>query len=102
MKKDQMTRPEGLELISAWKLSRKTSREFCDERDIPYHRLLYWHKVYKKVNGEELGQKLEKGFTPIEVDNEVGNPMVEIYTPGGYRIRWYGAVRLTEVIQGVR
>lgn len=97
-----MTRQEGLELISAWKSSGKSSREFCEERDITYHRLQYWHGVYKKVNGQELGQKAEKRFIPIEVGGEGCNPIVEIHTPGGYRIRWYGAVRLTEVIQGVQ
>lgn len=101
MKNNQTTREEGLELIAAWKSSGKTSREFCEEREISYHRLQYWHGVYKKVNGQEVVRKAEKAFIPVEVDGEVASPVVEILTPGGYRIKWYGAVRLSEVIQGV-
>jgi hypothetical protein len=63
--------------------------------------LQYWHGVYKKVNGQEVVHKVEKGFIPVEVDGEGASPVVEIHTPGGYRIKWYGAVRLSEVIQGV-
>ena len=99
MKKEQTSRSSGLAMISSWKSSGKTSREFCEEQNITYHRLQYWHGVYKREQaggGARVGQPK---FIPITLKAEDSSrPRLEIRTPSGYSVSVFEAVSLAELI----
>ena len=99
MKKIQTSRSEGLAMISSWKSSGKTSRQYCEEQNITYHRLQYWHGVYKRQQGGDASRVGQTKFIPITVNAEDSSkPVLEIRTPSGYSIRIFDAVSLSELI----
>jgi len=99
MKKIQTSRSEGLAMISSWKSSGKTSREFCEEQNISYHRLQYWHGVYKRNQAGNVSRIGQSKFIPISIKTEDSSmPGLEIRTPSGYSIRVFDSVSLAELI----
>ncbi|MDZ4709354.1 MAG: hypothetical protein SH818_13230 [Saprospiraceae bacterium] len=99
MNKLQTTREEGLAIIASWKSSGKTSREFCEEQNIAYHRLQYWHGVYKREQGGSKFKTTTAKFIPIILKSEdSGIPGLEIHTPTGYSVKVFQTVNLTELI----
>lgn len=98
MKKVQTSKAEGLAMIDKWKSSGKSSREFCEEQNLTYHRLQYWHGVYNRVKISE-NQKGENKFIPISIQRgNVTSPGIEINTPGGYTIKLYNPVDLKSLL----
>lgn len=99
MKKEQTSRSEGLAMISSWKSSGKTSKEFCEEQNITYHRLQYWHSVYKRQQTGGVSNQDQKKFIPITIKGEnSARPRLEIQTPSGYSVRVFETVSLSELI----
>ena len=99
MKKAQTSRSEGLAMISSWKSSGKSSREFCEEQNITYHRLQYWHGVYKREQGGGLSDVSKQKFVPITIKSEdLGKVRLEIRTPSGYSVRLFEGLSLAELI----
>lgn len=99
MKKEQTIRADGLAMISSWKSSGKSSREFCEEQNITYHRLQYWHGVYKRELAGGVARAGQPKFIPITIKAEDSmRPRLEIRTPSGYSVRVFEALSLAELI----
>jgi len=99
MKKSQTTREDGLAMVSLWKSSGKSIREFCEEQNTTYHRLHYWHGVYKRAQGGERPKPDKNKFIPITLKSgDPTIPSLEIRTPAGYSIIVFQSVNLTELI----
>jgi hypothetical protein len=52
-------------LISVWRASGKTQRDFCKEKDIAYSKFHYWLKGYK----EHDSTTTRLGFVPVRVND---------------------------------
>lgn len=99
MKKSPTTREDGMAMISLWKSSGKSIREFCEEQNIAYHRLHYWHGVYKRDQAGEGPKTGRTKFIPITLKSgDPTMPRIEILTPAGYSIKVFQTMNLTELI----
>ena len=100
MTKIQLSRASGLNLISTWKSSGKSRKEYSQEHNIPYHRLNYWERVFNKEQRHSNKPPNKNKFIPIEVkEGNIHQAGIEIKTPNGYSIKMFGAISLKALIQ---
>lgn len=74
-------------LIEVWKLSGKTQREFCLEKDLGYHKFHYWFKKYNDQNGPAD----DSPFMSIPVGSSADGGL-EIVYPDGRRLIFHQRV----------
>lgn len=100
MAKIQITRATGLNLISAWKSSGKSRKEYCEEENIPYHRLTYWERVFNKEQSHSNRPPKGNKFIPIKInEGNLHQSGIEIKTPSGYSIKLFETISLNALIQ---
>lgn len=100
MAKIQLTRAAGINLISTWKASGKSRKEYCQEQNIPYHRLNYWERVFNEEQRRSIRPNSKNKFIPIEVkEGNIHQAGIEIKTPGGYSIKLFETISLKSLIQ---
>lgn len=100
MAKIQLTRAVGLNLISTWKASGKSRKEYCQEQSIPYHRLNYWERVFNKEQRHSSRPNSKNKFIPIEVkEGSIHQAGIEIKTPSGYSVKLFEPISLKVLIQ---
>lgn len=103
MSTKQLSRASGLSLISCWKLSGKSRKEYCQEQNIPYHRLNYWAKIFNKEEERTGRLSNKRKFIAIEVKEEkIHEAGIEIKTPGGYTIKLFETVSLKAILDTIK
>lgn len=85
---DQTLQQLMFSLIEVWKKSGKTQKEFCQEKDIAYHKFHYW---FKKYNGEQ-SQTGEPTFMQVEVNKHASSRGIEVIYPDGRRLIFHQGV----------
>ena len=96
MQKVQLSREQGLALIQKWKASGQSIKEFCNEQSIPAHRLNYWKKKCSEVSTRVEGASK---FLAIDLQTTTGSPQYEIQTPGGYLVKVYMNIGISELMR---
>ena len=85
---DQTLQQLMFSLIEVWKKSGKTQKEFCQEKDIAYHKFHYW---FKKYNGGQ-SQTSEPTFMQVEVNRNTSSRGIEVIYPDGRRLIFHQGV----------
>lgn len=85
---DQTTKQLMFSLIEIWKSSGKSQKEFCQERDLAYHKFHYW---FKKYNGQQGEDTEGSPFVPISMKSAV-NSNLEVVYPDGRRLIFHQPV----------
>jgi len=75
-------------LIEVWKASGKTQKEFCQEKDLAYHKFHYW---FKKYNGQNRQASEESPFVSVSMGPAL-NSTLEIVYPDGRRLIFHQPV----------
>ena len=100
MAKIQLTRASGLNLIYSYKSRGKSRKEYCQEQNIPYHRLNYWGRVFNKEQRHSNRPPKGNKFIPIKIqEGNIHQSGIEIKTPGGYSIKLFETISLKVLIQ---
>lgn len=67
-------------LVKIWKSSGKTQKEFCQEKDITYHKFHYWFRKYNDQNSEPVDHSsfsrviIKEKITPYAGSMEIVYP----------------------------
>ena len=94
----QTSRKEGISLVDEWRSSGLSSTEYCKQSGIPVHRLYYWRTAIKKEKDSD--ESSSNKFIPIKLSNKTNSsssPTVEVVTPSGCTIKFYGEVNWHEI-----
>jgi hypothetical protein len=85
---DGTTQQLMFSLIEVWKSSGKTQKEFCQEKDLAYHKFHYWFKKYN----EHSGQVVSSPFISLSPRNPSTPGNLELVYPDGRRLIFHQAV----------
>lgn len=84
---DLTTQQLMFSLIELWKGSGKTQKEFCQEKDLAYHKFYYW---FKKYNAENRPAD-DSPFISIPMGSAADSGL-EIVYPDGRRLIFHQGV----------
>lgn len=93
-------RQHRLELMSLWKPSGLTPKEFCKKHDFPSHQFYYWLKIIKgkkqtappNATGNFVSVKLPK------IEHQATTALVlELVCPNGIQVKFYSPVKFAEL-----
>jgi hypothetical protein len=70
-------------LIEIWKASGKTQKDFCQEKDLAYHKFHYW---FKKYNSQHPQATEESPFVSVSMRPASTPGSLEIVYPDGRRL----------------
>ena len=76
-------------LIEVWKSSGKTQKEFCQEKDLAYHKFHYWFKRYK---GQTCQAPDESAFVSVSMQPSLNASKLEVVYPDGRRLIFHQGV----------
>lgn len=85
---DQTTKQLMFSLIEIWKSSGKSQKEFCQEKDLAYHKFHYWFKKYNDQNSERTDGS---AFVPVSLKS-AANSNLEVVYPDGRRLIFHQPV----------
>ena len=93
-------RKQRLELISLWKTSGLSPKEFCKKHNFPSHQFYYWLKIMKEMKpsspapaaGNFVSVKLPK----VEQQAKAV-PVLELVCPNGIQLKFYSPVNFSEL-----
>jgi hypothetical protein len=85
---DKTTRQLMFSLIEVWKSSGKTQKEFCQEKELAYHKFYYW---LKKYNDQHQQAADESPFLSLSVQSTKSSNL-EIVYPDGRRLIFHQQV----------
>ena len=86
---DMTTQQLMFSLIEVWKSSGKTQKEFCQEKDLAYHKFHYWFKKYK---GQAQQASDGSPFMSISMRPALGAGKLEIVYPDGRKVIFHQQV----------
>jgi hypothetical protein len=76
-------------LIEIWKTSGKTQKEFCQEKDLAYHKFHYWFRKYNQWHGQPSD---EPPFVSVSLRPASSPSKLEIVYPDGRRLIFHQQV----------
>jgi hypothetical protein len=85
---DMTTRQLMFSLIEIWKSSGKTQKEFCQEKDLAYHKFHYWLRKYDNQNDQPSN---ESPFLAVSMQGALRSNL-EIVYPDGRRLIFHQPV----------
>lgn len=85
---DMTTQQLMFSLIEIWKSSGKTQKQFCQEKDLAYHKFHYWFKKYHIHQGQGSA---ESPFLSVSMPPSSRNGL-EIVYPDGRRLIFHQGV----------
>lgn len=83
---DLTTQQLMFSLLEIWKVSGKTQKEFCREKDLAYHKFHYW---FKKYNDQA---RVQLSFVPVNLPAVSGSGKLERVYPDGRRLIFHQPV----------
>ena len=97
--KMQAYRQKRLELMSLWKPSGLTPKEFCKKHNFPSHQFYYWLKIIKGKKQNSLSNAVGN-FISVKLakpEQQAAMPFVELVCPNGIQLKFYSAVKFSEL-----
>lgn len=92
-------RQQRLELMSLWKSSGLTPKEFCKKHDFPSHQFYYWLKIIKEKKHTSPSNS-PGNFVPVtlpKLEQRATAPILELVCPNGIQIKFYSPVNFSEL-----
>ncbi len=93
-------RQQRLELMSLWKPSGLTPKEFCKKHNFPSHQFYYWLKIIK-AKKETLPSIAAGNFVsvkPPKIEQQSTTaPILELVCPNGIQLKFYSPVNFSEL-----
>jgi len=96
-------RQSKLTMITQWKESKLTQKEFCRKHKIPFSTFYYWHGIvqgkpkYKTKKKTSLFLQLPEASVP-----QGFNKQIELIFPKGHRLIFYYPMELAQLRQLMR
>jgi len=83
---DTTTQQLMFSLIELWKTSGKSQKEFCQEKNLAYHKFHYWFKKYNEETNPDKDRM--PSFTRVVVPEQFSSRqgVVELQYPDGRRL----------------
>lgn len=92
MQKDIQVREQMFSMITSWKQSGLSQKDYCEQHNITYHVFHYWYKCYRNVQSSAKNE----GFIPLKIRpfNSVNDPcpQVELLLADGRRVIFHHPV----------
>lgn len=85
---DMTTQQLMFSLIEVWKHSGKSQKDFCQEKDLAYHKFHYWFKKYNEQNGDAASHS---PFVAVSMQG-ASSGKLEIVYPDGRRLIFHQPV----------
>jgi hypothetical protein len=76
---DMTTQQLMFSLIEVWKGSGKSQKEFCEEKDLAYHKFHYW---FKKYNEQHVQTSNGSSFVTVPMQPVSSGKLEIVYTDG--------------------
>ena len=79
-------------LIEVWKGSGKSQKEFCQEKELAYHRFHYWHRKYMESQAEPVEPFMAVTVRKRTDEKRATVGSMEILWPDGRRLIFHQGV----------
>ena len=93
-------RKQRLELMSLWKTSGLSPKEFCKKHNFPSHQFYYWLKVLKDKKTSSP-PAAAGNFIPVKLQKmeqqATTSPVLELVCPNGIQLKFYSPVSFSEL-----
>ncbi len=86
----QLHQDKMYEIITQWKQSGLSQKQYCKQHAIPYSVFRYWHKHYRNRNN--TSDTPAGSFVQLQMNEQAHQPFMEVLGAGGSRIIFYQAV----------
>jgi hypothetical protein len=87
MPNKEQTRERMFSLITDWQQSNLSQRQYCQDRQLPYHVFHYWYKRFK----EKQASSFVGSFVPLKIKPSFSGH-TELFLPDGKRLIFYQPV----------
>ena len=89
---DTTTQQLMFSLIELWKTSGKSQKEFCQQKDLAYHKFHYWFKKYNEEMNPDKDRTLSFSQVVIPEQFSSRSGIIELQYPDGRRLIFHQSV----------